>query len=277
MRISVKDTISGSYYLFKKNFKAYLWIILFFFIYEAFADVYIYFVMPLAESFNESINSLMPGLTSGNISTEALMGLSRAVTTEMAADAALLVNASLISLVFMVVFIVFLPRLMLATCVLANSQLDASPMTLKEAYASTKGKYWLTVGCSLLMALFLIPSIPLSANGAAGAAIISLLYSAVINAVFYVVIPMIALEPVTGKYLRRSVAFLRGNYWESLALNLILVTALSLIYYILATGFGDNAQALLVIGLAYSLLAGLLVPMRYICAVLVYRKLRQNP
>ena len=277
MRISVKDTISGSYYLFKKNFKAYLWIILFFFIYEAFADVYIYFVMPLAESFNESINSLMPGLTSGNISTEALMGLSRAVTTEMAADAALLVNASLISLVFMVVFIVFLPRLMLATCVLANSQLDASPMTLKEAYASTKGKYWLTVGCSLLMALFLIPSIPLSANGAAGAAIISLLYSAVINAVFYVVIPMIALEPVTGKYLRRSVAFLRGNYWESLALNLILVTALSLIYYILATGFGDNSQALLVIGLAYSLLAGLLVPMRYICAVLVYRKLRQNP
>ncbi len=274
MRISVKDTISGSYYLFKKNFKAYLWIILFFFIYEAFADVYIYFVMPLAESFNESINSLMPGLTSGNISTEALMGLSRAVTTEMAADAALLVNASLISLVFMVVFIVFLPRLMLATCVLANSQLDASPMTLKEAYASTKGKYWLTVGCSLLMALFLIPSIPLSANGAAGAAIISLLYSAVINAVFYVVIPMIALEPVTGKYLRRSVAFLRGNYWESLALNLILVTALSLIYYILATGFGDNSQALLVIGLAYSLLAGLLVPMRYICAVLVYRKLR---
>ena len=277
MRISVKDTISGSYYLFKKNFKAYLWIILFFFIYEAFADVYIYFVMPLAESFNESINSLMPGLTSGNISTEALMGLSSAVTTEMAADAALLVNASLISLVFMVVFIVFLPRLMLATCVLANSQLDASPMTLKEAYASTKGKYWLTVGCSLLMALFLIPSIPLSANGAAGAAIISLLYSAVINAVFYVVIPMIALEPVTGKYLRRSVAFLRGNYWESLALNLILVTALSLIYYILATGFGDNSQALLVIGLAYSLLAGLLVPMRYICAVLVYRKLRQNP
>lgn len=277
MRISVKDTISGSYYLFKKNFKAYLWIILFFFIYEAFADVYIYFVMPLAESFNESINSLMPGLTSGNISTEALMGLSSAVTTEMAADAALLVNASLISLVFMVVFIVFLPRLMLATCVLANSQLDASPMTLKEAYASTKGKYWLTVGCSLLMALFLIPSIPLSANGAAGAAIISLLYSAVINAVFYVVIPMIALEPVTGKYLRRSVAFLRGNYWESLALNLILVTALSLIYYILATGFGDNAQALLVIDLAYSLLAGLLVPMRYICAVLVYRKLRQNP
>lgn len=277
MRISVKDTISGSYYLFKKNFKAYLWIILFFFIYEAFADVYIYFVMPLAESFNESINSLMPGLTSGNISTEALMGLSRAVTTEMAADAALLVNASLISLVFMVVFIVFLPRLMLATCVLANSQLDASPMTLKEAYTSTKGKYWLTVGCSLLMALFLIPSIPLSANGAAGAAIISLLYSAVINAVFYVVIPMIALEPVTGKYLRRSVAFLRGNYWESLALNLILVTALSLIYYILATGFGDNAQALLVIDLAYSLLAGLLVPMRYICAVLVYRKLRQNP
>ena len=277
MRISVKDTISGSYYLFKKNFKAYLWIILFFFIYEAFADVYIYFVMPLAESFNESINSLLPGLTSGNISTEALMGLSSAVTTEMAADAALLVNASLISLVFMVVFIVFLPRLMLATCVLANSQLDASPMTLKEAYASTKGKYWLTVGCSLLMALFLIPSIPLSANGAAGAAIISLLYSAVINAVFYVVIPMIALEPVTGKYLRRSVAFLRGNYWESLALNLILVTALSLIYYILATGFGDNAQALLVIDLAYSLLAGLLVPMRYICAVLVYRKLRQNP
>ena len=277
MRISVKDTISGSYYLFKKNFKAYLWIILFFFIYEAFADVYIYFVMPLAESFNESINSLLPGLTSGNISTEALMGLSSAVTTEMAADAALLVNASLISLVFMVVFIVFLPRLMLATCVLANSQLDASPMTLKEAYASTKGKYWLTVSCSLLMALFLIPSIPLSANGAAGAAIISLLYSAVINAVFYVVIPMIALEPVTGKYLRRSVAFLRGNYWESLALNLILVTALSLIYYILATGFGDNAQALLVIDLAYSLLAGLLVPMRYICAVLVYRKLRQNP
>lgn len=277
MRISVKDTISESYYLFRKNFKVYLCIVLFFFIYEAFTGVYTYFVVPLVESFYESMNSLMPGLTNGNISTEALMDLSNAVTAEMAADAMVLVNAALISFVLIVVFVVFLPRLILTTCVLAKSQLDASPMTLKEAYASTKGKYWLTVWCSLLMALFLIPTIPLSASGAAGSAIIAPLYSAVINAVFYVVIPMIALEPVTGKYLRRSISFLRGNYWESLALTLILTTALSLVYYFLATRFGGNAQTLLIIDLAYSLLAGLLVTMRYISTVLVYRKLQQNP
>lgn len=264
LRISVRDTLSEALSLYLKDFKYYIGVMAFFFAYNAFSAVYLYLITPAMNIVMEDMNNIISTVGSGMISEDALMKISESAVPMM--------SYSLVAIAVSIVIIIFSPRMTLSTSVLANSQLEGAPEKLGAAYRATKGKYWLTVGCMLLVAICKFPAALLS-NGSVSTMLISVLFTAVINALFYVLMPMIALEPITGKYLRRSVSTMRGNFWEGLILILIVSTVISVMFSMIRSVFTGNEASLLIADLVYALISALIIPIGGICATLVYRKL----
>ena len=181
----------------------------------------------------------------------------------------------LVMLAVEILVIIFFPRLFLSMLVLINSLLDKNKMTMKEAYRQTKGKYWLMVGCSALIALCYIPGIVLVLyTKIPFAALINSIYIAFITSLYYTVLPMIAIEPRTGRYLRRSIQMIKGNYISVLILTLITTTILAAINGVMTYIFQGKPTGLLVIGAIYKIVYFFVYPFSSTVTVIAYRYLK---
>jgi len=186
---------------------------------------------------------------------------------------------ALLGLVFLaaaILVLAVLPKLYMAMMILINSLLDEKEMRTDEAYRQTKGKYWVLVGCSLLVGLMLIPGTLLVYFKIPFAGPISSLYYAFIFSFFYVMIPMIAIEPKTSHYLSRSSQMIIDNYPAALALNLITSTLLTVINGTLIYIFQGNNLALITVTIIYSLLYFFIYPFASTVTVIVYRQLAKT-
>ena len=187
------------------------------------------------------------------------------------ADLFELAELSLIILVFFLVILVIaiLPKLYLTMIILINSLLSKSKITLGEAYRQTKGKYWLTVRCFLIVWLPLILIEVFSTRTALICEIFIIPY-------FYVLFPLIAIEPRKKYYLRRSFKMIEGNYPAALLLNLLTSTLWMAIYDALTSFYQGKSTGLLILRVGYAFLCFFILPIAITTTVIVYKQLNSG-
>jgi hypothetical protein len=172
-------------------------------------------------------------------------------------------------IIFAILIIAILPKLYLIMIILINSLLSKSKMTLGEAYRQTKGKYWLTVRC------FFIVWLPLILIGIFSTRL-ALICEIFIIPYFYVLFPLIAIEPRKKYYLRRSFKMIEGNYPAALLLNLLTSTLWMAIYDALTSFYQGKSTGLLILGVGYAFLCFFILPIAITTTVIVYRQLKGN-
>jgi len=178
--------------------------------------------------------------------------------------------------ILLVITIVFLPIFHMAALKLINSFIDNASISLKEAYIQTRGKYGSYIGCGLLMGLIYIPvTILIYALKAPIPTILQYIYYAFSMSIFYLVMPMIALEPKTSHYIKKSVSLLKGNYLTALVLTLIISTFPNIIKqagrYLIQDKFLLQA-----FNTIFTALNSCLLVLSYVVNVIVYRQLNKK-
>ena len=181
----------------------------------------------------------------------------------------------LFSIVTGILTLIVTVKLALAMPILVNSLFDENGMTAIQALRQTKGKFWLSIRCSLLVGLlYIIPLIAIMLLKTPFASVIITICIAFISALYYTLSPMIAVEPKTNRYLRRSVKMIKGNYIPALLLTLITVTALSVMNGALIYLFQDNSAAVFIVRIIYTIAYFFTGPFAGITSVMVYRQLK---
>ena len=177
----------------------------------------------------------------------------------------------------LIAMIIILPKLYMAMPILINSLLGKKPLTAKEAYRETGGKYWLMVRCAILIGIVYIPFISIVFTKIPYAAAISSVCMAFVSSLFYTLFPMIAIEPRTNQYIRRSVGMIKENYLSVLILTLLTNTLLSVILGILKEIFQGNTTVSIIIGVMYAAVCFFVYPFANTVSVMVYRQLKDKP
>ena len=108
------------------------------------------------------------------------------------------------------------------------------------------------------------------------ATVIGSVYIASITSLFYVMIPMIAIEPITSHYLRKSVQLIKGNYMSVLALTFITTTLLAILNGIAIYIFQGKTAELFIIGIIYAAIYFFVYPFASTVTVIVYRQLKKG-
>ena len=252
MKINVKQVLSESLSFYKKNFTDLMGIPLIIFAFVALVILII----------------LIPSIISkgsGNILWSFLH------------QSQIYLFYSVVVLVASIVTIIFFPKLYLAMSILINSLFGENKMTTKQAYDQTKGKYWPMIGCSFLVALWYIPIIVIIllvkipfAN------LLNSIYAAFVSSFYYTLFPMIAIEPRTNHYLRKSNKMIKGNYFSALTLIFITSTLLTIITEVLTHIFQGTTAKLLISAIVCIVAFLFLYPFNSTVTVIVYRQLKEN-
>ena len=185
---------------------------------------------------------------------------------------------SLLIIMLGVVVLVFIfgPRFMLAIIVKINSAMNNRAMTLEQSYRETKGKYWVTLGYIILV--ILISELPVfllaffNIRSLFLELFIGFLYVTATSALFFLLLPLIALGKGTGDYLGRAVKLIKGNYFCVLFLYGLTVSLLNFIYVIVDVNLWEIPPRI-ALGIIYILILFFLFPFAQVVMVTVYRKL----
>ena len=175
-----------------------------------------------------------------------------------------------------VVMFIFGPRFLLAILVQINSIVNEKPMKLEQSYMETKGKYWIALGCIILVVL--ISELPIlilfffDLGNSFLELLISSIYVAAIYALFFMLLPVIALSKNTKGYIGRAVKLIRGNYLKVLFWY-ILTTSLLYFAYVTVEIELLEISSRIVVGIIYLLALLFIFPFSQVVRVVIYRKL----
>ena len=174
------------------------------------------------------------------------------------------------------VLLLLAPKVSIALYILIDNQFivhNKHPLTFTSAMKQTYGKYWPTIGYSLLLGLAMaIPSVALMRWNIPYMSFINVVFFAVIMAYYYFLLPMIAVGPETGGYATRAAKLAKGNYFRLLLLQAITVSSVALFSSICDLFVYSPAEKLLV-GLAVICIYFFSTPFAYVTAIVAYRKL----
>jgi len=176
----------------------------------------------------------------------------------------------------LILAIITLPKLALTMSILINSLFGENKLTTKQAYRLTKGKYWLMVRCFMLVGILYIPFVVMIPMKIPFASIISSICVPFISSLFYALFPMIAIEPKTKQYLRKSIKMIKGNYRSILILTFLTLTLLNVVNGALIYLFQGQTTALFIIGLLYTIVYFFVYPFISTVTIVVYRQLKAN-
>jgi len=173
----------------------------------------------------------------------------------------------------MITVIVYGPRFLLAIIIQIDSVMKDNIISLERAHKKTKGKYWKTLGCLLLIILFgEVPRYLLFTLNNPFVDIVAVLYFASIGMLFYMLIPVIALSIETTGYMKRTLEMIKGNYLRIFLLYVLTTTFLSYIHLI-TEGFFFNTSVQSTINIFYIIAIIFVFPFSQVVAVVVYKYL----
>jgi hypothetical protein len=176
----------------------------------------------------------------------------------------------------LVILLIFGPRFMLAIIVLINSVMKKKAMTLNQSYRETKGKYWITLGCSILVSIIsVLPAMILLPNyeNYPFMLLIDTLYSTAISALFFMLLPLIALSKNSKGYIGRAVKLIKGHYSTAFFLY-ALTSSLPYFLYISVDNFlSAEIPSRVILLIFYALILFFVFPLSQVVMVVMYRKL----
>jgi len=173
--------------------------------------------------------------------------------------------------------IIFLPKYFLAIMILINTLFDGNRVTLKEAYHQAEGKWWISASRAVVVGL--IGGAPLMISMRVEIAlpqIVSSLYGGIIMSLFYMLIPIIALEPLADGYLGRSTRMIKGNYLPVLILYLLTTSLWGFINSTVNQLLAGNVTALHIATTVYTLVLFFVFPFAETVIIVVYRQLAKD-
>ena len=178
-------------------------------------------------------------------------------------------------LIWAIIMIIFGPRFLLSIFVKIKAAMNGRMISLEQAYRETKGKYWIAFGCILF--LFIVNELPLliliTLNHYFSEVLLASLYVALINSLFYLLLPLIALSKVEEiSYIGSSISLIKGNYQEIFKLYL-LTTTLLFFSYSLASMVSTSMAYNVVLSMMYIILLFFIFPFSQVVVVVVYKKL----
>ena len=175
-------------------------------------------------------------------------------------------------IVFVIATFAFLPKISMAMPFFINSLMNGDDVTIGQAFRQSRGKYWRWVGIFLLLS---VPTIILMILRTPH--IVTIIAIASYSAFFYMLCPMISIEPKTNRYLRKSFNMIKGNYKPALIFILITVTSLSAIGYVIRQFMQNSATALATLSVISAAVYFFAYPFAETVEVIVYRQLKGTP
>ena len=215
----------------------------------------------------------------------------------------ILLLVSVFALVAIVAYLINIPKLDMTLNIQIDNRLSGIPITFREAYYETGGKYWLYVGCTFLLVLYAflavlvlilllaIIAVILSifnvtilnnfvignfSNNYEYATVFMYIFNLFITSLYFVLIPVIALEDKMFNRMPRARELIKGNYLKAVLLTLITSTGISLLYTIISSVFSENRVAYLIINIFYYIIFFFFYIFAKTASVIVYRKLTEN-
>ena len=181
----------------------------------------------------------------------------------------------IISIGVLILVLIFGPRFLLAIIVQINSVMKNKAMTLEQSYRETKGKYWVTLGCIVLV--MLISGLPVLLLALLDLynifiGLLITLYVTSINALFFMLLPLIALSKNTEGYIHRAVKLIKGNYIRVFFLYALTTSLLYFVYVTVEIELVEISSRV-VVGIFYLLILFFVFPFSQVVMVVVYRKL----
>ncbi len=173
----------------------------------------------------------------------------------------------------MLLMLVFYVKLILAVQIYANNILIGQEITLSSAYHLTKGKFWLYVRCYLIIALWMIPFAAIAILKIQYTASIVALYIHFIMALFFMLLPLIATQSKSNKYLTRSMKLIKGNYWSVWTILLITSTIFTLLYSLFVSIYEGQTTQILIIGIINAFIGLFSLPFTSIATAITYHQL----
>ena len=176
----------------------------------------------------------------------------------------------------MLTLIIYGPRFLLAKIIQIDLAMKGEIISLVRAHEKTKGKYWKTFGCLVLLLLIAeVPSYLLLTLNNPITDIVSELYFACIGTLFYMLIPAIALSSETTGVIKRVFKMLKGNYLRVLLLYALTTTLLSYTRLIIER-FSFNSLVQNTINIIFIIALFFVFPFSQIVAVVTYKMLVKN-
>ena len=175
-----------------------------------------------------------------------------------------------------VVMLIFGPRLLLAIIVQINSVMNNKVVTLEQSYRETKGKYWIALGCIVLV--ILISELPIlllllfDFEYFFLGLLVGSLYVAAIKSLFLMLLPLIALSQKAEGYIGRSVKLIKGNYIRVFFLYALTTSLLYFVYVVIEIQLMEISSRVAVT-IFYLLILIFVFPFSQVVKVIVYRKL----
>ena len=186
------------------------------------------------------------------------------------------IKYGLIGTVFIIAGAVIVTKLLLGFYIYIDSLIDKNKVRFSDAYRQTKGKFWLAVRCAFLVSLLFVPYLVVNLTNIPVNQLFSLIYSAVVSSLVYVLYPMIAIEPRTDQYLRKSIQMVRGNFFAVFVFTFTTTTFLTTVSDTLAYFFSDTINDILITEMIYALVYFFITSFSSTLNVVVYRKLKEN-
>jgi hypothetical protein len=182
----------------------------------------------------------------------------------------------LLMLGLFVILLIFGPRFILAIIVLINSVIKKEAMTLEQSYKKTKGKYWIALGCIILV--ILISELPvviflLEFENYALGLLIGTLYTTAINALFFMLLPLIALSKISEGYISGAVKLIKGHYSIAFFLYALTVSLLYLLYISVDIFLLVETSSRVILLIFYALIFLFVFPFSQVVMVVLYRNL----
>ena len=177
---------------------------------------------------------------------------------------------------WLIAMVVFGPRLILAIILFINHLMDGNRIALTQAYKETKGKYWIALGFFILIILVRDGPIILFQNlDVPYGRLMSTLYYSCIRAVFYLLLPIIALNKKSREYLKRAIKMIKGNFLKIVLINVLIISLVPYVYNRIEWGiYGASFMFIEMNLLAIILL--FVFPFAQTVNVVVYRKLAKE-
>ena len=182
-------------------------------------------------------------------------------------------------LLWITLLIIFAPRFYLAIVIVLNCLFDGEKITLRKAYKLTKDKYWKMLGCFIVIIIVANSSAYLFQSWNIEFPFdfsIHILFGAFIWSLYYLICPVVALEPKSKGKLKRAREMIKGNYGAVLLLYLMTTALLNMIYRFTFLIVENNVLGILIRALIHYTAFFFVFPFAQTVIVVVYRTLIES-
>ena len=182
---------------------------------------------------------------------------------------------TLCSFVFMFAVV---PKIQLSIQIYISNLLNGEKIPIKNCFMQTKGKVLRLLGNQMVVALFMCVSLifVFITQSNVYSRIFMEVWTLMIQALYFMLIPVIVFEDQIGLNLKKASSLIKGNYHNMLIFTFFTFTLLSILNNLAEVIFKDQAVAVFICNMLINVVHIFMFAFSGILQVVVYRQLKEK-